>query len=226
MGLTRNLGPGSYRSETVGTAAPVGAVPGRNFGARSYVRPLAGLLSVVAVLGIIALAVGLFQGDFIDTVPVTVLSPRAGLVMNPEANVKLRGVQVGKVSSIEYMPNGQAALHLAMYPSQTHFIPANVLVDITSSTVFGAKFVQLVAPADPSPQRLRAGQTLDGKQVIVEINTVFQELTSLLAAIDPAKLNETLGAIASGMNGRATRSARCCPTWTRFSPNKNRVCQR
>ena len=36
----------------------------------------------------------------------------------------------------------------------------------------------------------------------VEINTVFQELTSVLAKIDPTKLNETLGAIASAVNGR------------------------
>ena len=33
-----------------------------------------------------------------------------------------------------------------------HLIPANVLVDITSSTVFGAKFVELVPPAEPSAQ--------------------------------------------------------------------------
>jgi ABC-type transporter Mla subunit MlaD len=43
---------------------------------------------------------------------------------------------------------------------------------------------------------------LDGNHVTVEINTVFQQLTSLLATIDPAKLNETLGAIASAVNGR------------------------
>jgi ABC-type transporter Mla subunit MlaD len=68
--------------------------------------------------------------------------------------------------------------------------------------VFGAKFVELVPPADPSPQRLQGGQVLDGKHVTVEINTVFQELTSMLSKVDPAKLNETLGAIASAVNGR------------------------
>jgi phospholipid/cholesterol/gamma-HCH transport system substrate-binding protein len=77
-----------------------------------------------------------------------------------------------------------------------------VLVDIASTTVFGAKFIELVPPAEPSAQPLRAGQVLEGKHVTVEINTVFQQLTSLLAKIDPAKLNETLGAIASSVNGR------------------------
>jgi virulence factor Mce-like protein len=122
--------------------------------------------------------------------------------MNPDAKVEIGGVQVGKVASIESLPDGQAALHLAMNPSELPGIPANVLVDISSSTVFGAKFVQLVLPAEPSSQHLQAGQVLDGKHVTVEINTVFQQLTSLLAKIDPAKLNETLGAIAAALNGR------------------------
>ncbi|MGH3634186.1 MAG: MCE family protein, partial [Mycobacterium sp.] len=163
------------------------------------------MATVVAVVGIVAVAVGLFRGSFTPTVPVTVLSTRAGLVMNPDAKVKMRGVQVGKVASIDSLPGGQAALHLAMDPSQLHLIPANVLVDITSSTVFGAKFVQLVAPAEPSAQALRAGQVLDGEHVTVEINTVFQQLTSLLSKIEPEKLNETLGALASALNGRGNK---------------------
>ncbi|WP_293051224.1 MCE family protein [Mycobacterium sp.] len=191
-------------SETRG-AGPAAAELGTDFGVRSYARPLAGLATVAVVAGIVALAVGLFQGSFTDTVPVTVISPRAGLVMNPDAKVKLRGVQVGKVASIESLPDGQAALHLAMDPSQLHFIPANVIVDIAASTLFGAKFVELVPPADPSPRPLRAGATLDGQHVTVEINTVFQQLTSVLNRIDPAKLNETLGAVAAGFNGRGAK---------------------
>ncbi len=174
-------------------------------GSRSYARPLAGLATVAAVVVIFALAIALFQGDFTETVPVTVVSPRAGLVMNADAKVKMRGVQVGKVASIQSLPNGKAAIHLAMYPSNLRFIPANVLVDITSSTVFGAKFVDLVPPAEPSTQRLHAGQTLQGEHVVVEINTVFQQLVSVLAEIDPPKLNESLGALAKAFSGRGAK---------------------
>jgi phospholipid/cholesterol/gamma-HCH transport system substrate-binding protein len=166
------------------------------------IRALAGLATLIVIAAIVGVAVGLFQGAFTATVPVTVLSQRAGLVMNPDAKVKMRGVQVGKVASIETRPDGEAALHLAMNPSQLRLIPANVLVDIASTTVFGAKFVELVPPANPSPQRLHAGEILDSKHVTVEINTVFEELRSVLGKIDPTKLNETLGAIASAVNGR------------------------
>ena len=133
---------------------------------RNYLPPLLGLITVVIVCVIFAVAVGLFKGSFTETVPVTVISQRAGLVMNKEAKVKMRGVQVGKVASIQPLPNGQAAIHLAMDPSQMKYIPGNVLVNIASSTVFGAKSVELVEPAQPSAQRLHSGQTLQVQHVM------------------------------------------------------------
>jgi phospholipid/cholesterol/gamma-HCH transport system substrate-binding protein len=171
----------------------------------SAVRPLTGLGSIVVLGLIVALAAALFRGSFTETVPVTVISDRAGLVMNPDARVKLHGAQVGNVASIEPLPNGPAAIHLAMDPSQMQLIPANVLVDIASTTVFGAKYVQLVPPADPSPQSLQAGQVLGADRVTVEINTIFQQLVAVLSKIDPAKLNETLGAISSAFHSRGEK---------------------
>jgi phospholipid/cholesterol/gamma-HCH transport system substrate-binding protein len=169
------------------------------------IRALTGLATVAVIAAIVAVAVGLFQGSFTESVPVTVLSSRAGLVMNVDAKVKMRGVQVGKVDSIESRPNGQAVLHLAMYPSEMHLIPSNVLVDITAPTVFGAKFVELVPPAEASARSLHAGQVLDSQHVTVEINTVFKQLTSVLGTLDPAKLNETLGAISQALSGRGEK---------------------
>ncbi|WP_082995788.1 MCE family protein [Mycobacterium alsense] len=201
--MTRNLGPGPiHRSETTSAARPVAASPGRHFGVQSYARPLAGLATIVLIAIIFAVAIGLFRGSFTRSVPVTVYSKRAGLVMNPDAKVKMRGVEVGKVASIDVQPDGEAVLHLAMQPSQMHLIPSDVQVNIVSTTAFGAKFVDLVPPDEPSAQHLQAGQKLRGKQVTVEINTVFEQLRSLLQTIDPAKLSETLGAIASAVNGR------------------------
>jgi virulence factor Mce-like protein len=164
-----------------------------------------GVFTILVIAGIIAFSVTLFTGALTEAVPVTVVSQRAGLVMNPDARVTLRGVQVGKVESIESLPNGQAALHLAMSPSELQYIPANVLVDIASSTVFGAKSIQLVSPSEPSAQRLHAGQTLAGGHVMVEVNTVFQQLVSVLDQIDPAKLNESLGALAKAFSGRGAQ---------------------
>ncbi len=165
-------------------------------------RLLAGLAAVVLILATVAGAIVLFRGDVTKTVPVTVLSQRAGLVMGPDAKVKLHGAQVGKVASIDSLPGGQAAIHLEMDPSALELIPANALVDIASTTVFGSKFVQLVPPENPSLESMYAGQVLDAENVTVEINTVFQQLVSVLSQIEPEKLNQTLGAFSQAFSGR------------------------
>jgi phospholipid/cholesterol/gamma-HCH transport system substrate-binding protein len=65
-----------------------------------------GLVTVAVIVAVFVLAANLFRGGYTDNVPVTVISSRAGLVMNPDAKVQVRGVQVGKVASIENLPNG------------------------------------------------------------------------------------------------------------------------
>lgn len=166
------------------------------------VRTVLGLVAIVLIAVVIALSALGFRGGFRDTAPVTVVSQRAGLVMNPDAKVKLHGVQIGRVEAIESLPDGRAALRLSIDRSQLDLIPANTLVDIDSTTVFGAKSVELVAPSSPSPKRLAAGQVLDANHVMVESNTVFQQLNHVLSAVEPTKLSQTLTALAQGLSGR------------------------
>ena len=187
----------------------------------SAVRPLAGLGMVIAIAAIVVFSIGMFRGGFGTTVPVTVVSERAGLVMNPEAKVKMRGVQVGQVDRIENRPDGTAVLHLAMDPSQLQYIPGNVDVNLASTTVFGAKSVELVAPADPSSTPLAKGQQLDAQHVTVETNTLFQQLTSVLKAIDPVQLNETLAAISGALNGRGEKFGQTITDFNAFFTSIN-----
>lgn len=183
---------------------------------RNSVRALAGLGTITVLVLVFVLAIALFRGSFTPTVPVTVISDRAGLVMNPDADVKMRGVQVGTVDAIEYRPDGTAALKLSMNPDQLRLIPSNVIVNVASSTVFGAKFVQMENPQDPSAETLRPGQVLRGDHVTVEINTVFQRLTSVLQSIEPQKLNETLGAISKAFNGRGEKIGQTITDFNEF----------
>lgn len=169
------------------------------------VRAFVGAGTIAAIVGIALVAIGLFQNRFTDTVPLVVVSPRAGLVMNPDAKVNLLGVPVGRVGRIEELADGRAALHLEMEPGRLAEIPDNVVVDIASPTVFGAKSVNLVPPENPSVRSLQPGQVLDSQHVTVEFNTIFEQLTSVLSEIQPDKLNETLGAIATAFDGRGAR---------------------
>ena len=165
------------------------------------------LFLVLLLIGSIWLTYVLFTGTLKSFVPVTLTSDRSGLVMETNAKVKLRGVQVGRVASINVGGESAApvSLKLEIYPDQIQHIPANIGAQIQATTVFGSKFVDLVYPSDPSPQRLRAGQVLQSSNVATEVNTVFENVVGVLDQIDPAKLNSVLSALAEGVRGQGER---------------------
>ena len=165
-------------------------------------------LLLVTVLGAsVWLTYVLFTGTFTSSVPVTLTSDRAGLVMVNNAKVKLRGVQVGRVTNIGItgQENSPVALRLDIDPSQLEFIPSNIEAQIRATTIFGAKYVDLVYPENPSTQRLEAGQVVQSRNVTTEVNTVFQNLVAVLDQVDVAKLNSTLSAVADGFRGQGER---------------------
>jgi phospholipid/cholesterol/gamma-HCH transport system substrate-binding protein len=146
----------------------------------------------------------IFAGTFKSSVPVTLTSDRSGIILETNAKVKMRGVQVGRVSQVGAAKNG-ARLTLEIDPDQLQFIPANVEAKIDVTTAFGAKFVDLVYPEKPTEQRLAAGAVLHSKNVSTEVNTVFENIVDVLDMIDPAKLNAVLTAVADAVRGQGER---------------------
>ncbi len=158
-----------------------------------------------AVLAAILVAFSVFtylaySAAFTPTDTVTVMSPRAGLVMDKEAKVKYRGIQIGKVEDIAYTGD-QAKLTLAINRDQLRYVPSNALVRIASTTVFGAKSVEFIAPEQPTGTQLRPGAAVQAQAVQLEANTLFQTLIDVLHKVDPVHLNATLSAIAEGLRG-------------------------
>ena len=160
------------------------------------------LVAVVAALVFVAAAS--FRGTFHSSVPVTLTSDRSGLVLENGAKVKLRGVDVGRVRKIEG-GQGDARMLLDIDSDQIHFIPANVGARINVTTIFGAKFIDLVYPENPRLERLPAGAVLRATNVTTEVNTVFENVVDLLKMIDPMKLNAVLTAVADAVRGRGPR---------------------
>lgn len=159
---------------------------------------------VGVLVGIVVLASAQFLGWFASTQKVTLYAPRAGLVMSPDAKVKLRGVEVGRVTSVT-TDGEQAVLKMDMHSSQMRFVPANVRADIKSNTIFGAKSVNLQIPEGGGEGHLTAGSTISADHVVVELNTVYQQLVNVLAELEPEKLNVTIGAIAGALDGTGER---------------------
>ncbi|ORW41769.1 MCE-family protein MCE3A [Mycobacterium paraense] len=171
---------------------------------RLHVHPAVWTAVLIAVVvAFIWLCSAMFAGTLNTYIPVTLMSDRAGLVMESGAKVKMRGVQVGRVAGIE--AGNPVRLKLELFPEQINHIPANVEAQIRATTLFGAKYVDLVYPESPSRQRISAGIVLRSRNVTTEVNTVFENLVKVLHQIDPPKLNAVLTALAEGVRGRGER---------------------
>jgi phospholipid/cholesterol/gamma-HCH transport system substrate-binding protein len=162
------------------------------------------VILLAAIAAFLFATTAFFAGTFRSYVPVTLTSDRSGLILETNAKVKLRGVQVGRVSQVSTAKDG-TRLTLEIQPDQIRYIPANVQAQIRVTTAFGAKFVDLVYPEDPSAARLAAGAVLVSKNVTTEVNTVFENVVDLLDMVDPAKLNAVLSAVAEGVRGQGER---------------------
>ena len=156
---------------------------------------------LVTIGAMIFASMSAFAGTFRSYVPVTLTSDRAGLVMELGGKVKLRGVQVGRVQTISGGTEA-VSLKLEIDPDQVERIPANIEARIRATSAFGAKYVDLVYPANPASERLRPGAVIRSENVSTEVNTVFQNVVGLLDQIDPAKLNAVLSALGEGVRGQ------------------------
>ena len=164
-------------------------------------KRIAGAGLALFIVVVVALSLLLFVRAFDSRVPITVRSDRAGLVMEADASVRSRGVEIGNVKRIIQEYDG-ATLELEVDPAALEAIPANSPVSIGSNTIFGAKSVDFQAPTTPDTATLQRGDVVQASNVTTEVNTLFQDLSDLLIAIEPDKLNATLGAISGALDGR------------------------
>ena len=181
----------------------------------------AGAGLVLVILAAFLLTGALYTHAFSDPAEVTVRTARAGLVMDPGNKVKMRGIEIGTVGDVRSTDSG-AELILEIDRDQLDRIPADVEARIRATTVFGAKFVELVAPAQATSARLASGAVLDATGVTTEINTVLKGLDRLLTGIDAADLNSTLTVLSRTLSGRgddiATIAADADAYLTRLEP--------
>ncbi len=178
--------------------------PGKLNKARVPPYKTAGLGLVLVFALVVALVYLQFRGEFTPKTQLTMLSARAGLVMDPGSKVTYNGVEIGRVDTIsEVTRDGESAAKfiLDVDPRYIHLIPANVNADIKATTVFGGKYVSLTTPKNPTKRRITPKDVIDVRSVTTEINTLFQTLTSIAEKVDPVKLNLTLSAAAEALTG-------------------------
>ncbi|MFI7405290.1 MCE family protein [Streptomyces sp. NPDC049541] len=161
-------------------------------------------LAVLALL--LSLSVAVYRQAFTPVVRIRLEADSLGNQLDPRADVKLRGLQVGEVRSV-HADGRKATLDIALKPEYAADIPSDVRARLLPKTLFGEKYVDLVAPARSSARPIRAGDviTQDRTRVGIELQQVMNDLLPLLRTVQPGKLNATLSAFATALEGRGDR---------------------
>ncbi|MFI6602663.1 MCE family protein [Nonomuraea sp. NPDC050536] len=158
-----------------------------------------GVALVLIMAAFVAVTVGAYQGVFSDATSVTLAVPRAGLQLGPRADVKVHGVVVGEVSALRATATG-AEITLALDQPVDHASTARLV----PKTLFGEKYVDLIPPAHPTTP-LRDGDTITASARTVETTQVLDRLLPELRSLHPERINSTLNALATALDGRGAR---------------------
>jgi phospholipid/cholesterol/gamma-HCH transport system substrate-binding protein len=98
-------------------------------------------------------------GTDVGSHPITITAQfRDVLDLVPQSTVKVNDVTVGKITDVRLQ--GYHALVTMQLRDDTK-LPDNAVATIQQTSLLGEKFIELSAPADPSPNPLRSGDVID-----------------------------------------------------------------
>jgi virulence factor Mce-like protein len=169
------------------------------------------LVGGAALLAVVLVGFALVRflgGSFKSGYEVTATFARAGQLLRPDSDVKLRGVLVGEVARIDITRDGRAHVVMRMFPEQK--IPDNVDAAIRAKTLFGEKYVALAVPTHPSSRLLRNGSQIPESRTVppFEVETVIAKAVPVLDAIDPQQFAAALHALAEAFVGNTDQLRR------------------
>ena len=166
-------------------------------------RRLLGVAFLMTIVLFLGLTVATYQKAFTPSVDVVLHTEAAGNQLMADSDVKVRGMIVGRVKSIE-PADGGAELKLALDPEKAAQLPSDVSARLLPRTLFGERYVSLEVPENSSGARLAAGDVIsqDRSSAAVELETVLADTMPVLQAVHPDELAVTLNSLSQALENR------------------------
>lgn len=170
-------------------------------------------LAMVGAFGLLLGAVQLsMSGAFSEVTPVKAQLNTAGGSIGPGADVKMRGLVVGRITAISGGAD-QVTLDVDLDDRMVEEIPAGVKARVLPASVFGTSYLELttpgVAPA-ATGRSVRAGQVIpqDLSEPTLELQQALDSVDTLVTALGPAELATALNAVSTTLDGQGERLGR------------------
>jgi phospholipid/cholesterol/gamma-HCH transport system substrate-binding protein len=176
-----------------------------------------GLGYLLAIGAFLAGVVLVYDKAFTNTTAITLTTSSMGNALQKGSDVKYHGVPVGEVAAIAPAPDG-ARLTLDLDPSVVKKLPANTTALLLPKTLFGERYVDLVAPSGSPVGGLSGGDTIaqDSSDEAVQLQDVFDKLLPMLQALEPQKLQATLGELAAMLRGEGDAIGENLSSWAAY----------
>lgn len=163
---------------------------------------LRGITYLVILLLMVYGALLISQGKLVKQTKIAADVNDAGGSLIPGADVKARGVIIGKVNKLT-RANDKVRILIDMSPRFDKQIPENSLVRILPATVFGTSFVDVQLPTLPlGPVKDGTVLQQDTSKATLELQQDLDGIDRILKAVHPAELASTLGALADAVDGK------------------------
>jgi phospholipid/cholesterol/gamma-HCH transport system substrate-binding protein len=172
---------------------------------------ISGLIALVLLFGSMVIGIAWSFGEFDDVYPLKASFDAAGQGLQKGSDVKIRGVNVGKVLSV-HLVEGRALVTLEINHGTQ--IPTSATATIRAKTLFGEKFVDIAPGAGEAtgPYYGTDGELLDkcDKQAQptqtctqggFELEQVLADAYPVLKKIDPGELMTVIHTLAEGGRG-------------------------
>ncbi|MDX6741476.1 MCE family protein [Actinocorallia sp. A-T 12471] len=131
---------------------------------------------------------------------------RAGEGLDQHSTVKIRGVTVGGVASVELTPQGRALVTIRLDPGVK--APTDSVAAIMPLSIFGPKYIDLrPGPGESTGPYLADGATVRQTRDPEDLTDAAEPAKRLLQAIGPDDLATILSTLGKGLDGRGTELA-------------------
>ena len=167
-------------------------------------RRALGLVFLAVLASLVWLTTAIYTKRFADEAVVLLQADRAGNQLTRGADVKARGLLVGRVAEVRSTASG-AELELRLDRDRLSGLSADVTAQLLPKTLFGEKYVALLPGT--ATARLVDGAVISQDRTTTALETakVVDDLLPLLQELRPAALSTTLSAVSSALRGRGDR---------------------
>jgi phospholipid/cholesterol/gamma-HCH transport system substrate-binding protein len=170
---------------------------------------VAGLFTVLLGIGVVLAALWFSREDY-DHVTYVLESKYSVSGLNPQAPVRLRGVQIGKVQSIEFDETDPRLILVTVSVKGGSRITRGTVAQLAAQGITGTSYVSLedngkkpdfLPPSTEKADRIQVRRALfdeiadSGQDILTQAHLVTKQVQALLSEPNQAKLLETIGSL-------------------------------